>query len=458
MRAPGLLSGFIIIFAGCGASPKKPPQARPELTAANQAPARPSTGPASVTLRPDPSAVPSSSATRAEIDALIARLRAGEPGERKAVLERLVALGDAARPELERALEDALFDADVLREAIARVRDPAHAPRETDRKQGVASAWVESKYRLALDRFLAGDDLGAQQLVEAILTVEPATTARPRLERLRRQIRDHIVRETIIEAKLELADTVLVPGRPLRAKLRLENKTRETLDLRSSAGTPLGQVVLDYEELEPDGTRALRRTTRPVRPLAQGLTLDPRGKATLELDLPSEHATKPKGVVGRYRLSGILRPGSLQAGEEQIPYFLPIPAVELVVVDADETGLAEKPEASFAKALKDARAAVEAKSEAAREKATREGFTAALVWASQDRDAAVRGIVAALESSEGALERMLTAALARAVGEPGSYTKDEWLAWWKSGASRPRSSRPSSDIDDEEPPPVKLPR
>lgn len=471
-----------LAVAGCGAATRKPlisfdsspsrprPQPRPDAGTMPLAQQPPSQQP--IVLRPaaqplvaDPGAVASASATREEIESLIARLRGGKTGERKQVLDRLVALGESARADLERALEDVTFEGDVLHEALDRVRekDPARAPEVPglgpERKHAVASPWVEAKYRLALEKFLAGDDLGAQQLVEAILTVEPATTARPRLERLKKQIRDHLISETVIATTIVLEDRVLSPSRKLRAKVLLENKTREDVVLRQAAGSPLGHVVLDYEELQPDGTRALRRSTRPVKVGSLGLRLDAHAKQEITLDLPTEHASKPKGVLGRYRLSGRLRPYTLLAGEEPLPYFLPLPLVEIVVLDDDDKTTGEKPDEAFAGALKDIQGAVEARSDAELDRTTRAAFTAALVWASQDRDAAVLAIVQALERSDGKPSRVLTAALARAVGEPGSYTKDEWLAWWKSGASRPRAIRPSGEPDDEDaPPPIKVPR
>jgi hypothetical protein len=395
---------------------------------------------------------------RDEIDSLVARLREGRSGERKAVLDRLVALGGAARPALERGVEEATFEGDVLGEALARIRDRAAAPAAAgpevglglEHKHPVLAPWVESKYRLALDRYLAGDDLGALVLVDAILTIEPATALRSRLERLRHEVREHLVAETVLSVAIVPADPFLTPGKPLRAKLVLKNKTQEVVTLRSMAGSPLGQVTLDYEELQPDGTRVLRRTNRAVRGAEQGIALDPRASLEIELDVPSVHASKTRGVVGRYRLSGLLRPYTLLAGEEPLPYFLPLELVEVIVIDDEDRAAATKPEETFARALKDARAARDARSEEGLERATRTGFVAALVWASADRDAATAAIVKALETpSEAVLERMLTSALARAVGEPGSYTRDEWLEWWRTGASRPRSARPQPDGDDD---------
>ncbi len=463
MRALFIL--FIIAATGCGATPRHPlfgsSSSAPSRAPAGSPPqAPPPQGPRPIALEPTPTplrgdaaAVESPSATREEIEALIARLRAGRVGERKAVLDRLVALG--ATPELQRALEDTAFESDVLEEALRLIRERAaghDGSPETriviTRRKAVASPWVEAKYHLALDKFLAGDELGAQGLVDAILTVEPDTAARPQLERLRRQIREQLIAETVISSTIVPEERVLAPDAPLKAKIVLENRTREDVTLKAAPGSPLGQVVLDYEELQPDGTRALRRLARPVKAGENGIKLASGAKTEIELDLPSLHGGKAKGLVGRYRLSGRLRPNTLLAGEESLPYFLPLARVEVIVLDADEKAGVEKPAEAFARGVKEARRALEARSEADLERAQRAIFAAALVWATTERDAAIAALVAELERSEGSLERTVSAALARATGEPGSFTKEEWLAWWKSGRSRPRA-RGAADPDEE---------
>src|SRR5204863_4314180 len=110
-------------------SPPRPkPQPRPELQQTQAPSAQPvHLQPRAQLLHADPANTASVSATREEIEALVAKLRAGRGGDRKQVLDRLVQLGESARPELERALADATFETDVLNEALARVRGEAGA-------------------------------------------------------------------------------------------------------------------------------------------------------------------------------------------------------------------------------------------------------------------------------------------------------------------------------------------
>jgi hypothetical protein len=445
---------FVLLFAGCGGASRRPLlsfDSRPSGTPrSNQPAAVPLVGPGTdapptrptTALRPDPALI-TSMALSEDVASLVARLEASQGSERKLVLDKLVALGERAHDELARASEAATFQGDVLREALLRLDEQRSGP--PDSKRAVIAPWVEAKYRLALDRFLAGDDLGAQNLVDAILMIEPECPQRPRLERLRRQIRDHFIAETVIAASIVPEEKFLVPGTPLRAKIRLWNRTREDLLIKSAPGAPLGQIVLDYEELEPDGTRSMRRTTRNVRAPENGIRLAAHERVEVPVELPTEHATKERNVVGRYRLAGKLRPFTLLAGEEPIPWFLPLPLIEVVVLDPDLREAGDHPRDAFLTAVKAAKGA-----RAETDPSCREAFAAALVWSSAEREAACAGIVSALETSEGALSRMLCAALARATGEPGNYSREEWLEWWKTARSRPRAARTPGEPEDDE--------
>ena len=248
------------------------------------------------------------------------------------------------------------------------------------------------------------------------------------------------------ERSLELAQ-------PLRAHILLENKSQDELILRAGPGAPLGQVVLDYEELLPDGTRSMRRTTRAVQ-VEGDLRIGPGQHRELKLELPTEHSKQEPHVLGRYRLSGRLRPYTLLSGEEPLPYFLPLFETFVFVVDASDRATAQEPQAAFEEALKAANAATK---DVDVETTGRHLFIAAVIWAASDRDAALQALVAALEPAPPALARTIGAALGRSLGEPGSYTKEEWLNWWRSSQSRPRASRGPSEAtvptglpDDEE--------
>src|SRR5438045_3451455 len=123
MRTSPIIVALLLLFAGCGATkqrplfsfgdstptrptPRQPPPAPLPATQPPPSPQPIVLRPAAQPLQADPATIASPSATREEIEVLIARLRGGRTGERKLVLDRLVALGDTARADLERAMED----------------------------------------------------------------------------------------------------------------------------------------------------------------------------------------------------------------------------------------------------------------------------------------------------------------------------------------------------------------
>lgn len=384
--------------------------------------------------------------------ALLATLDQAKGPDRRTLVDRLVAHGESARAPVERALEDQTFRQDVLREVLARLDAKRRAqgqPKGADpqmpgampRRRSVESPWVAEKYRLAVDRFLAGDAMGCEHTLEAILALEPDAALRPKIERLRRRAREQIVAEAVARASLEPRSRLLFPRQPLAATVVIENKGNETLELRHAAakGAPFGEVEVEYEELAPDGTHAKRRLTRPVR-FEKDARLGPGERLTVELDLPAAqaHQEKPPRIVGRYRLYGRLRPSTLLHGDEPLPYFLRIQPVEVVVLDEADRDLAEEPRKKLEAAVAAALAArKEAKPEEVAEGA-RQAFTAACVLARDDRASAIEACAVSLEATtDGPLAQALCAALSRVTGEPVSYTRAEWLEWWKGKSARP---------------------
>lgn len=454
-----LLLGLGLLSA-CATGPKRPlidlgppavAQNKPPRVTSTTPPAGGGSVPLSAPARPllaEPAAVGSPTATREEIDDLVRRLRESRGADRVRAVEQLVRLGALSPLDLEQAVTDARFEADLLTEAQARLEEtrrpelpPGSSANPFDRKKPAAAPWIEEKYRLALDRYLVRDYLGCLGTIDAILSLEPSPTARPKLDRLRRRARERLVSETVIATSIVPESAQLDLQTPLRATVLLENKSHEPLVLRSGPGAPLGQVVLDYEELLPDGTRAMRRTTRAVQ-AGGDLNLAAGERLELKLDLPTEHAKKEPHVLGRYRLSGRLRPYTLLSGEEPLPYFLPLFETYVFVLDPEDRSATADPHAAFDEAVARARAAT---AEAEVAAASRRVFIAALVWAAGDRDAALAALVGALEPAQGELAKTIGAALGRALGEPGSYSKDEWLTWWRTSQSRPHAAHRAQD-------------
>src|SRR5262249_1793360 len=102
-----------------------------------------------------------------DVAALLKELDAANGAGRRALVANILARGETARGTVERALGETSFKSDVLREVIARLDAAARARGEkpptatASKRRSVEAPWVDEKYRLAVDKFLAGDYLGA---------------------------------------------------------------------------------------------------------------------------------------------------------------------------------------------------------------------------------------------------------------------------------------------------------
>jgi hypothetical protein len=364
---------------------------------------------------------------------LLRRLAVAKGAERSGLVERLVELGEPARAPVERAIDESSLREDVLREVLARIEElaPGKAGAIGPRRRSVDGPWVEEKHRLALERYLAQDYLGCERMVDAILFLEPDAALRPKLERLRRRAREELLLETVALARVEPSSSILTPLEPLRATVEVENRCKETLRLKPGPVLgAIGELRVEYEEVATDGTRARRRTAHAVR-LANEARVAPGDTLTIAIELPSPHADKPAAVVGRYALSGWLRPHTFLAGDEPLVNFLRLRPREVLVLDArDRDMLAGDPRGKLEESLREARGGKAGE-------ASHRAFVAACLLSREDRDGAIEICARALERAEGELAQALCAALARVTGEPTSYSREEWLAWWRASLPRP---------------------
>lgn len=375
---------------------------------------------------------------------LLRDLRRAETDDlRRKLADALVARGASVRPLVQAARDEEGLLGDLLDDVLRRL-DARTTP--TPDERAVASAWIEEKYGLALDRYLAGDTWGALRLIDAILALEPGTAQRPRLMRLRRRARDRILRESVLVADLLPGALTLVPGEPLRARVLLTNVGKAPITMRVADGT-IGVITVEYEELSQDGRRTRERTERRV-PAPRTLELAPNESKELPVELPSPHATLGKDLVGRYRLGGRLRPHTLLVGDVSYPFFVPLLPSDVLIVHPPDLALARDARAAFHAAVQ----AGKQQTGAAQSEAARRAFVAALLVAREEPEAAVALIATALEAHgrPDALTEALCAALARATGEPLGFTRDEWLAWWHQNRSRPERLRERREQEREE--------
>lgn len=386
---------------------------------------------AAARLRPPPPPRPYTQTPELE---LIAKLREAPSADKRGqVVDELVRRGEPSRKVVRAALEEELVLADVLDEVTRRL-DGAPSPKGDPQAKGTVEApWVEPKYRLALDRYLAGDIYGALRAIDAILVLEPRTDQAERLQRLRRRALEKLFQESVLVAEVHAPDAVLTPGSALNATIRLRNLSEETITLRPADLEQVGFCSVCYEELSPDGSRTRLRVEHAI-PLEDELVLEPGEHAELPLPVETGLHRHLKGHdVGRYELGGRLRPQTLLVGDTPYALFVPVlPATLLVVQDVDRP-LTEDPQASFLKA-------VEGGLNGSLEPvpAGQQAFVSAIAMARDDPQGTVRALISALQGAEGTLSQALCAALARVTGEPLGFTREEWLLWWRLRRSRPQ--------------------
>jgi hypothetical protein len=113
--------------------------------------------------------------------------------------------------------------------------------------------------------------------------------------------------------------------------------------------------------------------------------------------------------------------------------FVPLFAADVVVLSPEDAALANDPALAFSEAV--AEAATGTRRE--RLEPARRAFVAAILLAREQREVALKVLATSLEGATGPLSDAICAALARATGEPLSFTRQEWLIWWKGRESRP---------------------
>jgi len=401
--------------------------------ACRQGPPQPLIGPGAPDAAPAPQAQvpPPRPYGDAPEDDLLARLRAPESSEERArVVGELEARGPEVAPAVAAARDEALLLADVLEELERRLAGeevPAADGRVTH------AAWVADEYRLALDRYMAGDLYGALRLVDALLVVAPDSHLAPRLRRLRRRATARLVQESVLLAEVVPSAAAMEPADRFDAVLRLSNLADEPVTLRLGELGNLGVLSVAYEELAPEGSRTRVHAERQIR-LDQDELVIPAGESRdLDLPLPAPHAELPPGLVGRYHLGGRLRAHTLLVGDSPYSLFVPLLPTEVVVVHPPDADLLADPEGGLLAAVERGLAGPARE----RPEAARRAFVAALLAATGDREGAIRAAATALELAEGDLATSLCAALGRITGEPLSFDREEWLRWYRSRRDRP---------------------
>lgn len=362
---------------------------------------------------------------KSKTDELLTRLRATKPGpERQAALVELRRRHGPADEEL---FKEALDEEGLLLELLGELVDPSKSRAPPPTLDGTPEpAWIAAKYALARDRYTAGDVFGALKILVAIVSLEPQTKQLVEIRRLRTRCQDRLTESSWLKVRLVPKSEVITSRSNLEVFLVIENVSEQLIKVLHEDDAAMGVVYIDYEELNRDGTRTRIRTQQGIKLEAEEVTLKPKGKRRIKLRIPTAHRRLPPGAVGRYRLSGRIRPTRLEVGGAPASRFLVMPEQPVIVLGSRDIGLAKEPHASFKSAVARARKGTYA----SREEPARSAFVAAVVLGHRDRELALASLIEALDTSEPPLTQALCAGMGRVNGEPLNFTKDEWLAWW----------------------------
>jgi len=373
-------------------------------------------------------------------EALVRKLRNSTPAERDEAINELLERGqDAEVVELlVAALDEELLLVDLLEDLLFKLEPGEPLPDA----QATDAAWVQPKLSQALERFGRGDLYGALRIADAVLALEPRAIEAERLRRLRRKILDRVVRESVLAADLEPKHEQLGPSDALQLELVLRNQGEEPLYLEEGDDRVLGVLVQSYEELSPGGTRTRIHSEVPLR-LPEAIELEPKERVRVPIRLVAPHTDLESGAVGRYHFAGRLRMDTLRVGDRIHSLFLPLPPRELLVLPPEAADLWEEPATAFLRALEDAYATINDRERAPR--ARLRLFAAGLLAVQVDSTQGLSAIFSALETSRGELSRTLCALLSAVTREALGFSREEWLAWWRSDRARPLREEPRAE-------------
>lgn len=374
-------------------------------------------------------------------EALVRKLRNSTPAERDEAVNELLERGRNAEAVelLVAALDEELLLVDLLEDLLLKLEPSEDDPPDA---QATDAAWVQPKLSQALERFGRGDLYGALRIADAVLALEPRAIEAERLRRLRRKILDRVVRESVLAADLEPRHEQLGPSDALQLELVLRNQGEEPLYLEEGDDHVLGVLVQSYEELSPGGTRTRIHSEVPLR-LPEAIELEPKERVRVPIRLVAPHRDLKSGAVGRYHFAGRLRMDTLRVGDRIHSLFLPLPPRELLVLPPEAADLWEEPATAFLGALEDAYATTNDRERAPR--ARLRLFAAGLLAVQADPTQGLSAIFSALETSRGELSRTLCALLSAVTREALGFSREEWLAWWRSDRARPLRDEPRAE-------------
>lgn len=303
----------------------------------------------------------------------------------------------------------------------------SEAEREVEaqrRERAVIERFLRSKLDEARELYRRRQYQGAYRIADAILTLEPEVSFRQEVRRLRRAAEARHLAKTVVLVTFEPKGGAGFPVERLDGTIVVENLGQDPLTVGLGAESTLGLLEYTLFEFYGDGSEWTTQGTVVVHgeedfQLASG---DAR-RLHFSTEIPRGRGTP---VMQYFSVAGMLRPRSLESGDEFIARNVPWDSTEVLLLAEDLESLRADPW----KTLVEAYEAYDSRRVAA------SGFY--WIWelkqmgepGSERRDETIDFLLAQLDPEvDQGLDRLTMRLLEQVTGKNLKPTKETWFRW-----------------------------
>ncbi len=276
-----------------------------------------------------------------EVMQAIRLVLSSNPRDQNRGASKLHLLGPAVLPQLRYWLRSAQTRTARVESIIATVDGGAGV---TGRIDGAVALFLAAKREEAERLAQSGRLREAQDIAEALLTLDPNHPHAWEIRRLRRRCRDRLAARELLEPSFEVSGAVFDLGSIPDLTFRLRNH------MNQRAYVHLEQGVLGYAEVEVtrvlasgDRSTVKRRLRVEVDAREKQIVLDPGTSWTHEVDFELEEDLPLVGAVARIVVAGRFRPTRWTGNDPNANLTLSLPALEFWVVPPGQISLSDRP-------------------------------------------------------------------------------------------------------------------
>lgn len=209
------------------------------------------------------------------------------------------------------------------------------------RERAVIERFLRSKLDEARELYRRRQYQGAYRIADAILTLDPEVSFRQEVRRLRRAAEARHLAKTVVLVTFEPKGGADFPVEKLDGTIVVENLGQEPLTIGLGAESTLGLLEYTVFEFYGDGSEWTTQGTVVVHAeedfrLASG---DSR-RLRFSTEIPRGRGTP---VMQYFSVTGMLRPRSLESGDEFIARNVPWDATEVLLLAEDLEPLRDDP-------------------------------------------------------------------------------------------------------------------